>query len=37
VERRDPAFEAKMANVLHLYKEVQIVNQYRRENPGGPH
>ena len=26
VERRDPAFEAKMANVLHLYKEVEIVN-----------
>lgn len=26
VERRDPAFEAKMANVLHLYKEVEIIN-----------
>src|SRR6202166_1224827 len=26
VERRDPGFEAKMANVLHLYKEVEIVN-----------
>jgi transposase len=26
VERRDPAFESKMANVLHLYKEVEIVN-----------
>ena len=26
VERRDPAFEAKMANVLHVYKEVEIVN-----------
>src|SRR5882757_6589682 len=30
VERRDPAFEAKMANVLHVYKEVEIVNEYRR-------
>jgi transposase len=30
VERRDPAFEAKMANVLHVYKEVAIVNEYRR-------
>lgn len=28
VERRDPAFEAKMANVLHVYKEVEIVNAY---------
>lgn len=26
VERRDPAFESKMANVLHVYKEVEIVN-----------
>jgi transposase len=26
VERRDPEFEAKMAIVLHLYKEVEIVN-----------
>ena len=26
VERRDPAFEAKMANVLHVYKEVEIVH-----------
>jgi transposase len=26
VERRDPGFEAKMANVLHVYKEVEIVN-----------
>ena len=26
VERRDPALEAKMANVLHVYKEVEIVN-----------
>jgi transposase len=36
VERRDAAFEAKMANVLHVYKEVQIVNEYRRDHPGGP-
>jgi transposase len=28
VERRDPAFESKMANVLHVYKEVEIVNEY---------
>jgi transposase len=26
VERRDPEFEAKMAVVLHVYKEVEIVN-----------
>jgi transposase len=36
VERRDPAFEAKMANVLHVYKEVEIVNEYRRGQPGRP-
>jgi transposase len=34
VERRDAAFEAKMANVLHVYKEVEIVNEYRRGNAG---
>lgn len=34
VERRDPAFEANMANVLHVYKEVEIVNQYRRGGDG---
>jgi len=34
VERRDPAFEAKMANVLHVYKEVEIVNEYRRSQGG---
>jgi transposase len=34
VERRDPAFEAKMANVLHVYKEVEIVNEYRRDEVG---
>jgi hypothetical protein len=27
VERRDPAFESKMANVLHVYKEVEIINE----------
>lgn len=26
VEKRDPEFEAKMAEVLHVYKEVEIVN-----------
>jgi transposase len=26
VERRDPAFEAKMVHVLHVYKEVEIIN-----------
>jgi transposase len=26
VERRDPEFDAKMAVVLHLYKEVEIIN-----------
>jgi transposase len=34
VERRDPAFEAKMANVLHVYKEVEMVNEYRRDEVG---
>lgn len=34
VERRDAAFEAKMANVLHVYKEVEIVNEYRRGEAG---
>ncbi|HEY6293647.1 MAG TPA: IS630 family transposase, partial [Terriglobia bacterium] len=27
VERRDPDFEAKMAAVLHVYKEVAIINE----------
>ncbi len=27
VERRDPEFERKMAAVLHVYKEVEIINQ----------
>ena len=26
VERRDPEFERKMADVLHVYKEVEIIN-----------
>lgn len=26
VERRDPGFESKMASVLHVYKEVEIIN-----------
>ena len=34
VERRDPAFEAKMAHVLHVYREVEIVNEYRRGTAG---
>ncbi len=34
VERRDPAFEVKMASVQHVYKEVEIVNEYRRESAG---
>jgi transposase len=34
VERRDPAFEIKMANVLHVYKEVELVNEYRRGKTG---
>ena len=27
VERRDPEFEQKMAAVLHVYKEVEIINR----------
>jgi transposase len=27
VERRDPEFEPKMATILHVYKEVEMVNQ----------
>ena len=30
VEKRDADFEAKMAQVLHIYKEVEIVNEYLR-------
>ncbi len=36
VERRDPAFEPKMAIVLHVYKEVEIINEYRRGEGGRP-
>ena len=34
VEKRDPDFEFKMANVLHVYKEVEIVNEYHRGKAG---
>jgi len=34
VERRDPAFETKMVPVLHVYKEVQIVNEYLGDAAG---
>jgi len=34
VERRDLDFEIKMANVLHVYKEVEIVNEYLRGEAG---
>src|ERR1700716_2204509 len=34
VERRGPDFEPKMANVLHVYKEVEIINEYRRGQVG---
>ena len=34
VEKRDAAFEAKMAQVLHIYKEVEIVNEYLRGQAG---
>ena len=34
VEKRDPDFEFKMSNVLHVYKEVEIVNEYRRGKAG---
>src|SRR5438128_2179732 len=34
VEKRDPDFAIKMANVLHVYKEVEIVNEYRRGDTG---
>src|SRR5436190_524902 len=36
VERRDPAFEPKMAHVLHVYKEVEIVNDYLRGSAARP-
>jgi len=34
VEKRDPDFEIKMANVLHVYKEVEVVNEYRQGEAG---
>jgi transposase len=34
VEKRDPDFEIKMASVLHVYKEVEIANEYRRTEGG---
>lgn len=34
VEKRDPDFANKMASVLHVYKEVEIVNEYRRGETG---
>src|SRR5499427_4880636 len=36
VERRDADFEIKMANVLHVYKEVEIVNEYLQGDTGQP-
>lgn len=36
VECRDPAFEPKMAHVLHVYKEVEIVNDYLRGGTARP-
>jgi hypothetical protein len=35
LEKGDPDFEIKMANVLRVYKEVEIVNEYRRAWPAG--
>ncbi len=34
VEKRDPDFELKMTSVLHVYKEVEIVNEYHRGETG---
>src|SRR5215469_15195372 len=34
VEKRDAEFELKMAQVLHIYKEVEIVNEYLRGQVG---
>jgi transposase len=34
VECRDLDFEAKMAIVLHIYKEVEVVNEYRQGEAG---
>jgi transposase len=34
VEQRDPAFESKMVLILHVYKEIQMVNEYLRGEAG---
>jgi transposase len=34
VERRDPQFEDKMAQVLYVYKEVQMLREGKEENAG---
>jgi transposase len=34
VEKRDAAFETKMVPILHVYKEVQIVNEYLQGEAG---
>jgi transposase len=34
VERRDPEFEDKMAQVLYVYKEVQMLRESHQENAG---
>lgn len=36
VEKRDPEFETKMALVLHIYKEVEMVNEYLRGQADRP-
>ena len=34
VEQRDPTFETKIVFILHVYKEIQIVNEYLRGEAG---
>jgi len=34
VEQRDPTFETKIVFILHVYKEIQIVNEYLRGEGG---
>jgi len=34
--KRDPDFAIKLANVLHVYKEVEMGNEYHRGEDGGP-
>lgn len=36
VEKRDAEFESKMAQVLHIYKEVEMVNEYLRGQADRP-